>query len=177
MKYLIMTDIHGSRNSAEILKQKFAETKADKILLLGDLLYFGPRNTMLDDYDPKSVIEILNSFADKIVAVRGNCDAEVDQMVLNFQLNESVMIELQGKSYFCTHGHHISHEAPAKLAKGTVVLYGHFHKTKITEIDGVTYFNIASITYPKGDSVKCYGILDESGVSVFDLDDKLIMKN
>lgn len=177
MKYLIMTDIHGSRNSAEILKQKFIETKADKILLLGDLLYFGPRNAMLDDYDPKSVIEILNSFADKIVAVRGNCDAEVDQMVLDFQLNESLMIELQGKSYFCTHGHHVSHEAPAKLAKGTVVLYGHFHKTKITEIDGVTYFNIASITYPKGDSVKCYGILDESGVSVFDLNDKLIIKN
>lgn len=176
MKYLVMTDIHGSRNSAEILKEKFERSGADKILLLGDLLYFGPRNTMLDDYEPKSVIDILNSFADKIVAVRGNCDAEVDQMVLDFELNESVVIELQDRSYFCTHGHHISHEAPGKLAKGTVVLYGHFHKTRVTEIDGVTYFNIASITYPKGDSVKCYGILDESGISVFDLDDNLIIK-
>lgn len=176
MKYLIMTDIHGSRKSAEILREIFKRTGADKILLLGDLLYFGPRNILIDDYDPKSVIEILNSFADKIVAVRGNCDAEIDQRMLDFPLNDSVMIELQGKSYFCTHGHHISHEAPIKLAKGTVVLYGHFHKTRVTEIDGVTYFNIASITYPKGDSVKCYGILDENGVKVYDLQGKLIEK-
>lgn len=176
MKYLIVTDIHGSRNSTEILLKKFKQSGADKILILGDTLYHGPRNALLDDYDPKFVMEALNNLAENIVAVRGNCDAEVDQMVLNFMLNESVIIEINGKSYFCTHGHKINPESPAKIARGSVVLYGHFHVTKVTNQNEVTYLNIASITYPKGDSCSCYGILDESGVAVYDLEDREIVR-
>lgn len=176
MKYLIATDIHGNKKSAQIIKEKFEQLGADKIILLGDLLYNGPRNPVEEDYSPKDVIEILNSLSDKIIAVKGNCDGEVDQMVLNFMLNDCAVIELNGKTYFCTHGHHINQASPAKIAKGAVVLYGHFHKTEVTNVDDVTYLNIASITFPKNNNVKCYGVLDENGVCVYSLRDELILK-
>jgi hypothetical protein len=175
MKYLIATDIHGSGKSADIIKEKFEEQKADKLVLLGDLLYHGARNELPDGYAPKHVTAVLNSLASKVIAVKGNCDSEVDQMVLDFHINESAMIDIAGKSVLLTHGHHINPEAPAKLGAGSVVLYGHFHVTKLTNVEGVTYINISSITLPKHDSVKSYGILDESGVRVFDLDDKEIL--
>ncbi len=176
MKFLIVSDIHGSADSAKILAEKFEKTGADKIILLGDLLYFGPRNGLPENYDPKEVINILNSLADKIVAVKGNCDAEIDQMVLDFKIAESAYVVVGGKTYFCTHGHHISHESPANFAEGTTVLYGHFHISRKTVISGVTYLNIGSITKPKHDSKKCYGVLDENGVKVYDLDDNLILE-
>lgn len=176
MKFLIVSDIHGSANSAKMLVEKFEKTGADRIILLGDLLYYGPRNGLPENFNPQEVTNILNSLADKILAVRGNCDSEIDQVVLDFQLAENMYIVVGDKIYFCTHGHHISHETPANFADGITVLYGHFHVTRKTEISGVTYFNIGSITKPKHDSKKCYGILDENGIKVFDLDDNLILE-
>ena len=86
MKYLIVSDIHGSKDSANIIKDKFLSQKCDKIILLGDILYHGPRNDLPESYHPKSVITILNELSNNIIAVKGNCDAEVDQMVLNFKI-------------------------------------------------------------------------------------------
>ena len=86
MKYMVASDIHGSIGAAELIINKYREIKADKLVLLGDLLYHGPRNDLPADYDPKAVIKLLNSVKDEIIAVRGNCDAEVDQMVLNFPI-------------------------------------------------------------------------------------------
>lgn len=171
MKYLIASDIHGDARSAEIIIEKFNENNCDKIILLGDILYHGPRNELPEHYEPKKVIEILNAVSDKIVAVRGNCDAEVDQMVLNFELKDFQEIELAGKKYYLTHGHHVSAQTPAKLKSGTTVLHGHTHVIKKDLIDGVTYVNIGSITLPKQNTPKCYALLDECGVKVFDLND------
>lgn len=176
MKYLIATDIHGSSISAKIIKEKFEKLGANKLVLLGDILYHGARNDLPEGYAPKEVTEILNSLADKIIAVRGNCDSEVDQMVLNFMINENAAIDIGGKFVFLTHGHHVNPEVPAKLANGSIVLYGHFHVTKKTVVDGVTYINVASITLPKNGCEKCYGILDEKGVQIFNLNDQLILE-
>ena len=144
----------------------------DKIILLGDILYHGPRNDLPEDYSPKKVIEILNLISDKIIAVRGNCDAEVDQMVLNFEIKDNRIIEENGVKYYLTHGHHVSAENPAALESGTVVLHGHTHIIKKDVVDGVTYINIGSITLPKNSTPKCYAILNESGVKVYDLEDR-----
>ncbi len=172
MKYLIASDIHGDRLSAEIIEEKFKRNDCDKIILLGDVLYHGPRNDLPENYNPKKVIEILNALSDKIVAVRGNCDAEVDQMVLKFELKESEMVEVSGKNYFLTHGHHVSASEPAALEEGTTVLHGHTHIIQKDVVNGVTYLNIGSITLPKNGTPKCYAILDADGVKVYDLDDK-----
>lgn len=86
MKYMIASDIHGSKYYADLMREAFFSEKADRLILLGDLLYHGPRNDLPKDYEPKAVIEILNSLKDRIIAVRGNCDAEVDQMVLDFPI-------------------------------------------------------------------------------------------
>ena len=172
MKYLIATDIHGDGVSARIIKEKFEKFSCDKIILLGDILYHGPRNELPKNYAPKKVIEILNSLSDKIVAVRGNCDAEVDQMVLTFELKDNQIIEEGDVKYYLTHGHHVSAESPAGLENGFVVLHGHTHIIKKDVVNGVTYINIGSITLPKNGTPKCYAILDENGVKVYDLNDK-----
>lgn len=174
MKYLIASDIHGDSVSAEILIEKFKNNNCDKIILLGDILYHGPRNDLPENYNPKKVIEILNEYSDKIIAVRGNCDAEVDQMVLNFNLLEDAFIEESGNVYYLTHGHHTNANEPADLKEGTTVLHGHTHIIKKDIVDGVIYLNIGSITLPKENTSKCYAVLDENGVQVFDLNDLAI---
>lgn len=174
MKYLIASDIHGDSVSAEILIEKFKKNNCDKIILLGDILYHGPRNDLPENYNPKKVVEVLNEYADKIIAVRGNCDAEVDQMVLNFNLLEDAFLEESGRIYYLTHGHHTNAEEPADLKEGTTVLHGHTHIIKKDVIDGVTYLNIGSITLPKENTSKCYAVLDENGVHVYDLNDMAI---
>lgn len=173
MKYLVASDIHGSAIGAKIIAEKFKKFSCNKILLLGDILYHGPRNPFPDEYNPQEVCKTLNPLAKNIVAVKGNCDAEVDQMVLDFPLSDSVTLDLNGKSVFCTHGQHISEEKPAKISEGTIVLYGHFHKIRKSVIDGVTYINIGSIALPKPQMPKCFGVLDESGIIVYDENDNV----
>ena len=174
MKYLIVSDIHGSSDSAKIIIDKFKKHGCDKIILLGDILYHGPRNDLPASYEPKKVVEILNEYADKIIAVRGNCDAEVDQMVLNFNLLEDAFVEESGKIYYLTHGHHTNASEPADLKERVVVLHGHTHIIKKDVVDGVTYLNIGSITLPKENTSRCYAVLDEKGVMVYDLNDLAI---
>lgn len=174
MKYLIASDIHGSSDSAKLIIEKFNKNNCDKIILLGDILYHGPRNDLPENYNPKKVVEILNGYSDKIIAVRGNCDAEVDQMVLNFNLLEDAFIEESGKVYYLTHGHHTNPDEPADLKEGTTVLYGHTHIIKKDVVGGVEYINIGSITLPKENTSRCYAMLDENGLFVYDLNDLVI---
>lgn len=175
MKYLIATDIHGSEASAKIILEKKKEFDCDKIILLGDILYHGPRNDLPESYNPKKVIELLNSEAKNIIAVKGNCDAEVDQMVLDFKLEDERIIKIKNKEYFLTHGQHTNADKPKKLKKGTVVLHGHTHIIKKTEINGVVYLNIGSITLPKQDHPKCFAVLDDAGVQIYDLKNELVL--
>ena len=126
MKYLIVSDIHGSYESSNIIVDKFNKHNCDKILILGDILYHGPRNDLPDNYNPKKVIATLNPISDKIIAVRGNCEAEVDQMVLPFScMADSNLLIADDKRVFITHGHVWSYDKhPENL---DVFMQGHTH--------------------------------------------------
>ena len=153
MKYLIASDIHGSLKHAESLFKAFEREQADKILLLGDLLYHGPRNDLPEEYNPKAVIELLNKYKDRILCVRGNCDTEVDQMVLDFPIMaDYAILSVDGVTVYATHGHVYSENNPPKLAGGELLLCGHTHIPKCVKKEGFVYMNPGSVSIPKEDS-------------------------
>lgn len=168
MKYLIVTDIHGSINSAEIIIDKFNKHNCDKILILGDILYHGPRNDLPNYYNPKQVVNLLNKYSDKIIAVKGNCDAEVDQMVLNFKIFD----EYRFDGFILTHGHHLDE---LDLENANVVLFGHTHINKLYKENNVTFINVASITIPKENCPRTYGVLANNVITLYDLNDNEIL--
>ena len=149
MKLMIASDIHGSAFYCKQLLESFKNEHADRILLLGDILYHGPRNDLPKEYVPKEVISMLNGIKEYILCVRGNCDTEVDQMVLEFPvLNEQIMLSIDGTEMLAVHGHKAF---PAVKSK-TVILSGHTHIPKLEEIDGVIYMNPGSVSIPKENS-------------------------
>ena len=174
MRYLVVSDIHGSIDSAERIIEKFLGNECDKILLLGDILYHGPRNELPKSYAPKEVISLLNQYKDKIVAIQGNCDAEVDQMVLSFKIHKEKVITHKGHKVLLTHGHHINYLSPTDK-KVDAILHGHTHIIKVDKVNNQTYVNIGSITLPKENSKRCYGILENNIISIYSIDDKLII--
>lgn len=156
MKLLIASDIHGSAFWCEKLMQVWEEEKPDKLILLGDLLYHGPRNDLPRDYAPKQVIPMLSKLADSILAVRGNCEAEVDQMVLPFAcMADYAMIQDGNQTLYLTHGHHWNPEHLPQLPKGSIFLYGHTHVKKDEMIAGVRCVNPGSVSIPKDGSNSC----------------------
>ena len=162
MKYIIASDIHGSAAWCEELLSAFAREGADKLVLLGDILYHGPRNDFPDGYAPKKVFAMLNAIKDKIVCVRGNCDSEVDQMVLEFPIMADYAILPHGeKTLFLTHGHLFDDQKPPLLKTGDVLLNGHFHNPyhKVLE-NGVIYANCGSVALPKDGTPHSYILLD-----------------
>ncbi len=161
MKYVIASDIHGSVYHCKKLLERFEEEKADRLLLLGDLLYHGPRNNLPEGYDPKEVIELLNAYKDRIICVRGNCDAEVDQMVLDFPIMaESCMIPIGKHLVMATHGHIYNLKNKPKLQKGDILLHGHTHVPANIETDTFRYINPGSVSLPKEDSAPSYMTLE-----------------
>lgn len=171
MKWFIASDIHGSAYYCKKLLERFEQENADKILLLGDILYHGPRNDLPKDYEPKKVIELLNAISDKIICVRGNCEAEVDQMVLDFPIMADYCILNTGKHIiYATHGHLFSEEQPPKLHKGDILLCGHTHIPKCTEHDTYTYINPGSVSIPKNNSHHGYMTLEEGAFSWKDVE-------
>lgn len=171
MKFFIASDIHGSSFYCKKMLQAFDRENADKMLLLGDLLYHGPRNNLPEEYQPKQVIEMLNGRRDKIFCVRGNCEAEVDQMVLDFPvLAEYCLLEQKGRIVFATHGHKFNMDNLPKLGKGDILLNGHTHVPALIATDSVVYMNCGSVSIPKQDSRHSYMTM-EDGVFVWkDLD-------
>ena len=170
MKILVASDLHGSWAWTKKLLNKFEEEKADKLLLLGDLYYHGPRNPLPDEYDPKKVCEALNGLKDKLVVVKGNCDAEVDEMISNFEFGQTYSFEIFGKKVFASHGHKYN---PDNLpeAEFDIMLYGHFHVPTITEKDKKLFVNVGSVSLPKNDSEHSYVILDDSGIILKSLEE------
>lgn len=162
MKLLICSDIHGDYDCARAVLDAYEREGADKILILGDILYHGPRNNLPDGYSPKEVIELLNSSRDNILAVRGNCDTEVDQMVLDFPiLADYIYLSLDGLSVFATHGHKYNTETPPPLRKGEILLHGHTHIPVSVEFgNGNLYLNPGSVSLPKGNNPKTYMIYE-----------------
>ena len=153
MKWMIASDIHGSEAFCRALLAAYAREGADKLLLLGDILYHGPRNALPNGYAPKAVIELLNAKREELLCVRGNCDAEVDQMVLDFPIMaDYALIHEENITVFATHGH-IYHEGNLpKMKKGTVLLHGHTHVPKCTVHEDYIYMNPGSVSIPKENS-------------------------
>lgn len=163
MKLMIASDIHGSAYYCRELINKFEEEKPDKLLLLGDILYHGPRNDLPRDYAPKKVIEMLNPLADKILCVRGNCDTEVDQMVLDFPvLADYALLYFGGKMIFASHGHHYNPENPPKAIKGGILLNGHTHIAEIRDCGDFLYINPGSVSIPKNGTSNDYIIAEDN---------------
>lgn len=167
MKYMIASDIHGSAYYCEQLLVALEREKADRLLLLGDLLYHGPRNDLPRDYAPKKVIEMLNSIKEKLFCVKGNCDTEVDQMVLEFPILADYCLLNEGKQIiFATHGHHYNLQTPPMLQKGDILLHGHTHVPVCVPTDTFVYLNPGSVSIPKEGSPNSYMTL-EDGVFIW----------
>ncbi len=164
MKYFIASDIHGSSYYCEKMLECYKNENADKLVLLGDILYHGPRNDLPRDYAPKKVIELLNPLKNEILAVRGNCDTEVDQMVLQFPiLADYGIISEKDRMIYLTHGHNFNEDNPPPLGKGDILLHGHTHVPKCTVHENYVYINPGSVSIPKEESHHGYMTL-ENGV-------------
>ena len=161
--YLIASDIHGSAYYADELVDAFHREGADHLLLLGDILYHGPRNALPLGYDPKKVIEMLNPLADKITCCRGNCDAEVDQMVLNFPLMADYqVVTVNQQMLFLTHGHLYDSQNPPPVQAGDIVIQGHTHVPLCQHTPGGWWLlNLGSVSIPKEDSPHSYLLLKD----------------
>ena len=166
MKLLIASDIHGSAYWCRKLMELIEAEQPQKIILLGDLLYHGPRNDLPKDYCPKEVIPMLSSFKDKILAVRGNCEAEVDQMVLPFPcMSDYAILEAEGQTFYLTHGHLHTPEKLPPLETGSVFLSGHTHVKLDTVVNGIRCLNPGSVSIPKDGSHSC--LICENGAFRF----------
>ena len=156
MKLIIASDIHGSAHWCRKLCEIMEQETPDKLILLGDLLYHGPRNDLPDGYAPKEVIPMLTKYADRIIAVRGNCEAEVDQMVLPFPcMADYAQLLVDGITFYLTHGHHASPEALPPLPQGSVFLSGHTHVKRDEMVQGIRCLNPGSVSIPKDGSHSC----------------------
>lgn len=163
MKFLIASDIHGSAYYCEKLLAAYKKEEADRLLLLGDILYHGPRNDLPLDYNPKKVIELLNPLKNEILAVRGNCDTEVDQMVLDFPILADYAIITHGKSLiYATHGHIFNNESLPPIGKNDILLHGHTHVPVVQVLDTHTYLNPGSVSIPKESSPHSYMTLENN---------------
>lgn len=170
MKLLFASDIHGSAKYAAKLAELCAKEKADKLILLGDLLYHGPRNDLPEEYAPKKVIEILNDMRTQILAVRGNCDAEVDQMVLQFPIMADYMaLWLENRMIFVTHGHLFNEENLPNFNRGDVLIHGHTHLRVAADRGDYFFLNPGSISLPKGDGVHSYMVYENGVFTTKDL--------
>lgn len=170
MKLMLASDIHGSAYYAEKMRQAYIDEKADRLILLGDLLYHGPRNDLPKDYAPKKVIEILNGMKEEILCVRGNCDTEVDQMVLDFPIMaDYAVIYADGRTLYLTHGHKFNPENLPKLKKGDYLVNGHTHIPANEDRGGFIYINPGSVSIPKAGSGHTYMIYENGEFALKEL--------
>ena len=177
MRLLIASDIHGDANCCRAMLDAAKREKAEKILILGDVLYHGPRNDLPAGYAPKAVIEMLNGATDKLLCVRGNCDTEVDQMVLSFPILSDTAFVYDGEAkltLFMSHGHKYSPDNMPPISGRTVFLYGHTHLLGKTEKDGIICINPGSVSLPKGGNEKSYATYENGIVEIKKLNGETI---
>lgn len=186
MKYLLFSDIHGCLPALERALDFFEEQKCDMMCILGDIINYGPRNRIPEGIDPKGIVERLNGLADKIIAVRGNCDAEVDQMLLHFPIMETYALLVDGgKRYLLTHGHIFNKE---NMPQGPyeAIVYGHTHLWELSRVDVPALHgnaepihrlvvNTGSITFPKGGNPPTLAILEDGKVTMYHLETKEVL--
>ncbi len=182
MTYLIASDLHGDACAVEKLLSAFEKSGAERLILLGDILYHGPRNDLPEGYSPKRVIALLSPYAERILCVRGNCDAEVDQMVLPFSIMEkSVSCEVDGRMWFLSHGHRAGANPTADdlppLPQGSVFLSGHTHiPTLVEDKNGILRLNPGSTSIPKGGYPASYALYEDGRFCVMDFDGNVLME-
>ena len=172
MKLMIASDIHGSAYYCRRLLEAFEREGVEQLLLLGDILYHGPRNALPRDYAPPAVAEMLNAMRDKITCVRGNCEAEVDQMVLSFPaMADYCLLEVNGLTLFATHGHLYNEEKLPPLPEGAVLLNGHTHVPKHNVHEHYTFINPGSVSIPKENSAHSCILLENQQFRFLSLDE------
>ena len=175
MIYLFASDIHGSAYAMHKLLEVFQSSKASKLILLGDLLYHGPRNDLPCEYNPKETSRLQNSVKELLICVRGNCEAEVDQMVLEFPvLSDSAIMyleQLDGRMIYLHHGH----KPLPPLSSGTIVLSGHTHIPVAEEKDGIVFINPGSVAIPKGGYPASYCLLVDKTFTIYDFSGVALM--
>lgn len=176
MKIMFISDIHGCVPALQKALAHFNRKQADLLVILGDELYHGPRNPLPEGYDPKMVAALLNDYREKILAVRGNCDSEVDQMMLEYpMMADYSRLYVDGVSFFLTHGHLYDENHLPPLSSGEVFVYGHYHVPVAKQDAGLFFINPNSISMPK-DGVPSYGWYENGIYTLFDLntDEKLM---
>lgn len=166
MKFMIASDIHGSAFYCKKMLEAFFREQADKLLLLGDILYHGPRNDLPKEYDPKTVLRLLNEQKDRILCVRGNCDTEVDQMVLEFPILADYCILCVGnRTIYATHGHRFNKKSLPPLQPGDILLHGHTHVPAWEPFgERQLYLNPGSVSIPKEGSAHGYMTLADNEI-------------
>ena len=175
MKYMFASDVHGSAFFCRKMLEAYCQSGADRLILLGDLLYHGPRNDLPQEYAPKQVIAMLNEYKNEIIAVRGNCEAEVDQMVLEFPvMADYAILVLNGLTFFATHGHLFNQDQMPPLKAGDILVHGHTHLLKAEKVNGHYILNPGSTSIPKGGNPATYAILDEQDFKIFDFDGNVV---
>lgn len=171
MKWMIASDLHGSARCCRALLEALDREGADRLVLLGDLLYHGPRNDFPEEYDTRAVTALLNSVKNRLLCVRGNCDSEVDQMILEFPMQaDYALLNWEGLTLYATHGHLWNEDNPPLMTAGTVLLNGHFHLPAARSHDGWHYINPGSTSIPKDGSTGSYLILENRVFTWKDMD-------
>ena len=174
MKAMIISDIHGSLPCLEEALKYYDDFGCEKLLILGDELYHGPRNPIPEGYDCKGVASKLNSMKDVIVACRGNCEAEVDQMMLEYPcMADYELVEVNSRKIMLTHGHLFNENMLPRLPF-EIYLSGHTHVPVLKKENNIVFCNPGSITFPKENTPKCFGIIDETSITVYKVEDKSI---
>ena len=179
MKWMIASDIHGSAYWCRRLLDRYEKSGASRLVILGDILYHGPRNDLPREYAPKEVIAMLNPLKDRIYAVRGNCDTEVDQMVLEFPiLADYALLSVDGKTIYATHGHVWNQEQLPPMPPGDILLHGHTHLLKAEYADTacgrIAVLNPGSVSIPKGGNPNTYAMLENGLFSIRTLEDETV---
>lgn len=179
MKMLFASDIHGSAFFCRQLLDIYRKSGAARLVLLGDILYHGPRNDLPREYAPREVISMLNPLKDQIYAVRGNCDTEVDQMVLQFPiLADYALLSIEGKTLYATHGHVFNQDSLPPMQDGDILIHGHTHLLKAekmeTDFGTVAILNPGSVSIPKGGNPNTYAILENGIFTIKTLDGEIV---
>ena len=177
MRWFVFSDLHGSAYYCEKTLEAFEREKADRMLFLGDILNHGPRNALPERYDPPAVIDMLNRYRDRIIAIKGNCDSDVDEMVMEFPISaQFAVIEVGGKVIYVTHGHVFNEKNLPPMCIGDILMHGHTHVPACVDHGDYLYVNPGSVSIPKGDSWNSYMILDDEGMCWKDLDGNVRME-
>lgn len=175
MKYLIASDIHGSAYWTERLVAAIESERPDRIVLLGDLLYHGPRNDLPPDYAPKEVIALLNARKNQIFCVRGNCDTEVDQMVLEFPvMADYCILAIDGLTFYATHGHVYNENNLPPFCPGDILIHGHTHVLKAEQRENYILLNPGSVSIPKEGNPPTYAVLEDKVFTIKDFDGNIV---